>query len=131
MFLALRNQLALQLLKAADRANVGLVWDTHHTIAAGKEDPAFTIAHLGPYVRHVHLKDSVPAGKDVRYVLTGKGTIPMKEVVRLLASHQYQGVYCFEWEKRWHPEIEEPEVAFPQFADTMRGYLEAAGVKPG
>ena len=38
----------LQILRAADRVNVGLVWDTHHTIVAGKEDPAFTIAQLGP-----------------------------------------------------------------------------------
>jgi hypothetical protein len=42
----------------------------------------------------------------------------------------YTGYYCFEWEKKWHPEIEDPEVAFPHYAKTMTAYLEAAGVKP-
>jgi len=43
---------------------------------------------------------------------------------------KYGGFYNFEWEKRWHPEIEEPEVAFPQFADVLGGYLRHAGIKP-
>jgi hypothetical protein len=28
-----------------------------------------------------------------------------------------------EWEKRWHPDIAEPEVAFPQYAALLREYL--------
>ena len=54
----------------------------------------------------------------------------MKAQVQVLASHGYQGFYCFEWEKKWHPEIEEPEVAFPHYARVMTGYLQEAGVKP-
>ena len=54
----------------------------------------------------------------------------MQEQVRVLAGHGYSGYYCFEWEKKWHPEIEEPEVAFPHYARVMTGYLQAAGVKP-
>ena len=42
----------------------------------------------------------------------------------------YQGYYCFEWEKKWHPEIEDPEIAFPHYAKLMAEYLTAAGVKP-
>jgi hypothetical protein len=30
-----------------------------------------------------------------------------------------------EWEKRWHPEIEEPEVALPQYLDLLRAWLES------
>ena len=47
----------------------------------------------------------------------------------MLAEGGYKGYYCFEWEKKWHPEIEEPEVAFPHYARTMREYLAEAGVK--
>jgi predicted xylose isomerase-like sugar epimerase len=53
----------------------------------------------------------------------------VKEQVRVLAAAGYKGLYCFEWEKKWHPEIEEPEVAFPHYAKTMAEYLSAAGVK--
>jgi sugar phosphate isomerase/epimerase len=113
----------LELLKTAAMDNVALVWDAHHTFVAGKEQPGATFAALGKYVRHTHLKDSKPEGAEVRYVLTGSGTVPVRETVRVLAAAGYKGFYGFEWEKGWHPEIEEPEVAFPHFVETIRGYL--------
>jgi sugar phosphate isomerase/epimerase len=119
----------LALLQAADMPNVALLWDAHHTFVAGKEDPASTFKALGKYVRHTHLKDSRPDGADVKYVLIGTGTVPVRETVNVLVRSGYKGYYCFEWEKAWHPEIEEPEVAFPHYADTMRRYLTEAGYK--
>jgi hypothetical protein len=56
-------------------------------------------------------------------VLTGAGTVPVRDQVRLLNAAGYKGYYGFEWEKGWHPEIEEPEVAFPHFVRTIREYL--------
>lgn len=112
-----------------------ILWDAHHTFVSGKEQPEATFKRLGKWVRHTHLKDSVQKPGttgvlDRTYVLTGKGEVPVKEQVRVLATAGYKGFYCFEWEKRWHPEIEEPEVSFPQYAKTMAEYLTAAGVKP-
>ena len=107
-----------------------LLWDAHHTFAAGKEQPAETYAKLGRWIRHTHLKDSRPEGADRRYVLLGTGDVPVKEQVKVLVKAGYKGYYCLEWEKKWHPEIEEPEVAFPQYAKTMQEYLTEAGVKP-
>jgi sugar phosphate isomerase/epimerase len=106
--------------------NVALLWDAHHTFVAGKEAPAETFKALGRFIRHTHLKDSRPEGSDVRYVLTGEGTVPLKETVRVLAAAGYAGYYCFEWEKKWHPEIEEPEVAFPHYVRVMTAYLAEA-----
>ena len=122
----------IPILEGAKSKNVAFLWDAHHTCVEG-EKPADTFQQLGKYTRHTHLKDSLPIpGKpkeDRRYVLTGTGDIPVKEIVRVLASNGYKGYYCFEWEKRWHPEIDEPEIAFPHYAKTMRGYLADAGVK--
>ena len=108
-------------LEGAAMDNVALLWDAHHTFVSGKESPAATFAALKRFVRHTHLKDSRPEGSGIRYVLTGEGTVPVAETVKVLASGGYQGFYCFEWEKGWHPEIEEPEVAFPHFVKVMRG----------
>jgi hypothetical protein len=47
----------------------------------------------------------------------------------LLVEHGYRGYYSFEWEKVWHPEIEEPEIAFPDFVRTATQYLKEAGFK--
>jgi sugar phosphate isomerase/epimerase len=117
-----------EILVAVNLPTVALLWDAHHTVVAGGEAPAETWRALGPYVRHTHLKDSRPEKDGVRYVLTGEGTVPVRETVRVLAEGGYKGYYCFEWEKKWHPEIEEPEVAFPQYARTVAGYLTAAGI---
>ena len=114
------------ILREVSLPQVALLWDAHHTVVAGKESPAQTWQRIGPYVRHVHLKDSRPEGKDVHYVLTGAGTVPVRDTVRLLAANGYPGFYSFEWEKRWHPELEEPEIAFPQFALVMTEYLSSS-----
>ncbi len=119
----------LAILKGANLPTAALLWDAHHTFVAGKEQPADTFKQLGKLTRHTHLKDSKPEGKDRRYVLTGTGEVPVKQQVKVLATNGYRGYYCFEWEKRWHPEIEEPEIAFPHYAKVMREYLAEAGVK--
>ena len=118
----------LELLQRADSPGVALLWDGHHTYVSGKEQPEVTVAKLGRYIRHTHLKDSVPAGNDRRYVLTGTGDVPVKRQIAALVKIGYRGFYSFEWEKRWHPEIEEPEVAIAQYAKVAAGYLKEAGV---
>src|SRR3989441_992200 len=118
----------LEILQKADSPNVALLWDAHHTFVSGKEQPEDTVRQLGRYIRHTHLKDSVPAGNDRRYVLTGTGQVPVKRQIEALVKIGYRGYFSFEWEKRWHPEIEEPELAFAQFADVAGGYLRELGV---
>jgi hypothetical protein len=44
-------------------------------------------------------------------------------MVGLLADGGYQGWVSVEWEKRWHPEIEEPEVALPQHRGLLDSWL--------
>ena len=119
----------LEILQQADSPAVALLWDAHHTFVSGKEEPEDTVRHLGRYIRHTHLKDSVPDGKDRKYVLTGTGEVPVKRQVAALARTGYRGFYSFEWEKRWHPEIAEPEVAIAQFATVAGEYLRGAGVR--
>lgn len=120
----------LDIIKRADSPGADILWDAHHTFAFGKEEPEATVLALGQHIRHTHLKDSVPAGNDRKYVLTGKGEVPMKRQIAALAATGYRGFYNFEWEKRWHPDIEEPEVAFAQFADVVTSYMLEAGVRP-
>jgi sugar phosphate isomerase/epimerase len=110
-------------LRQADSEHVGLLWDAHHTFASSGEEPEFTVKELGKWIRHVHLKDSIGSGEDRKYVLTGRGNVPVRRQVRALESIGYKGFYCFEWEKRWHPEIEDPEIAIADYAHVMRQYL--------
>ncbi len=120
----------LQIMEGVSMPEVGVLWDAHHTCVTGKEKPEETYKRLGRYIHHTHLKDSTQKGEEIHYVLTGKGTVPVRETVEVLARNKYKGLYCFEWEKAWHPDIDEPEVAFPHYAKTIGEYLKESGVNP-
>ena len=103
-------------LQGAHSDHVGLLWDANHTFADSGEDPEFTVKQLGPWIRHTHLKDSTGSGEDRKYVLTGKGNVPIRKQLESLRSIGYKGFYCFEWEKLWHPDLQDPEIAIADFA---------------
>ena len=100
---------------------VALLWDVHHPWAFRGEAPEVSARNLSPYIRNTHWKDSspLPDGKR-RLRLPGEGAVPLRRIRDALAAVGYDGWYTFEWEKRWHPEIEEPDVAIPAFAAFFR-----------
>jgi sugar phosphate isomerase/epimerase len=106
-------------LTQAGSDHIGLLWDAHHTFATSNEDPEFTVKQLGPWIRHTHLKDSTGSGEDRKYVLTGRGNVPIQKQIEVLRAIGYKGYYCFEWEKLWHPDIDEPEVAIADYAHVV------------
>lgn len=118
------SPLLKQVLTEADHPNALLLWDAHHTFVDGHEEPEFTVGELGKWIRHTHLKDSVPLNGDRHYVLTGKGDVPIQRQVQSLLGIGYKGYFCFEWEKLWHPDIAEPEVAIADFSRVVSGYLQ-------
>jgi sugar phosphate isomerase/epimerase len=117
-----------EILERADSPAVAFLWDAHHTFVQSREVPADTVRQLGRWIRHTHLKDSIAVGAERRYVLTGSGEVPVRHQIEALAQAGYRGAYSFEWEKRWHPAIEEPEVAIPHYAEVASEYLRGAGV---
>jgi len=117
------SPLLKQVLTEADHPNALLLWDAHHTFVDGHEEPEFTVRELGQWIRHTHLKDSVPQNGERHYVLTGKGDVPVARQVQALSATNYKGYFCFEWEKLWHPDIAEPEVAIADFARVAPTYL--------
>ncbi len=102
---------------------IGAVWDVHHPFRMG-EDIETTWRAIGSRTKHVHIKDARrrPDGS-WQLVLLGEGEVPCQDVVKLLAEKGYNGYLSAEWEKKWHPEIEEPEVALPQHAEVLRRWM--------
>src|SRR6516164_185491 len=121
------SALLKQVLTETDHPNALLLWDAHHTFVDGREEPEFTVRELGKWIRHTHLKDSVAVNGERHYVLTGKGDVPVRRQMQALANIGYQGFFCFEWEKLWHPEIAEPEIAIADFARVVPTYLMKSG----
>lgn len=108
----------------------GALWDMGHTPRVGGESPRETWAAIGPRVGYTHIKDAThdPSHPQAmedgwRYVLPGTGQLPLRECIELLRRHGYDGWLLFEHEKRWHPELLEPEVAFPAFSRWVRSVM--------
>lgn len=99
---------------------VGVLWDIHHPYRYMGEKPADTYQNLMPWLRHVHLKDSVMEQGAVRYKLPGYGDIPLGECVSLLKEHDYAGFYSLEWVKRWDTTLEEPGIVFAHFINYIK-----------
>lgn len=107
-----------RLLQATAHPAVFSLWDVHHPFRLG-EPPPETYALLGPTLRHIHVKD----GRDGGYSLMGEGDVPVESMLDLALDGGYTGAISVEWEKRWHPEIADPEVALPQYAQKLSAYL--------
>lgn len=105
--------------KDLGNANVGILYDIHHPYRFFGEEPAYTIDNIGPYIKHVHIKDSVQNGKQIKYSMVGEGTLPVKETILLLEKSGFNGFYSLEWVKRWDLTLEEPGIAFAHFIDYM------------
>ena len=57
--------------------------------------------------------------------LDGDGDFPAERLLSILSSCGYQRFISFEWEKKWYPQIPDPEIALPQFARWARKTLAA------
>jgi sugar phosphate isomerase/epimerase len=115
------------LLSRVESPAVGALWDIVHTSRMG-ETPDEVADLLGDRIVHVHIKDGrgETGAQAWELVLLGQGDVPVAGVLRALRAHGYGGWLTVEWEKKWHPEIAEPEVALPQHAEAMARLMGAA-----
>jgi sugar phosphate isomerase/epimerase len=105
----------LYVMEGAASPHVGLVWDVCNMWIVTKEPPEDVYATLKSYIRHTHIKDlKIENGKE-EYVLLGTGIVPIFVAIDLLYKNNYPGYYSFEWEKLWHPEIPEPQIALADY----------------
>lgn len=113
----------VNVMTAANHPNTGLVWDIANMWTITKEPPGEVYKKLRPWIKHTHLKDATLANDKLSYTLLGKGEVPIFDAIDLLMKDNYKGYYSFEWEKLWHPEIAEPEIALADFSKTMRKHI--------
>jgi sugar phosphate isomerase/epimerase len=106
-----------EILAQAACPRAGVVWDPANSFIATQERPTEGAAILGAAIRHVHIKDLHRSGNGWNYVATGAGDFPLLELLSVLQRLHYDRFLSFEWEKKWHPEIEDAEVALPHFVN--------------
>jgi sugar phosphate isomerase/epimerase len=116
---AAAGETAAILLQAAS-PKAGVVWDPANSFAATQEQPAHGAARLRVAIRHVHIKDLRRDRDGWKHVLTGEGDFPLFDLKGALDRLGYERFLSFEWEKKWHPEIADADIALPHFARWFR-----------
>lgn len=111
------------IMRAAAHPQVGLLWDVVNMWADGGESPKVVYQKLRNYIRHVHIKDAKRVDGKLQYVLVGEGEAPLREAIAALVAGGYTGYYSLEWEKKWVPELAEPDVAFPHYPKAVARYF--------
>ncbi len=116
----------LFVMEGAANPHVGLVWDVCNMWIVTKEPPEEVYASLKPYIHHTHIKDlKIENGKE-EYVLLGTGIVPIFQAIDLLYKNNYPGYYSFEWEKLWHPEIPDPQIALADYPLAIKKHFRQA-----
>jgi sugar phosphate isomerase/epimerase len=113
-----------KIMQSASNPNVGLVWDPVNMWTITKESPAEVYKKLKPYIHHTHIKDAKLVDGKPQYTFLGTGDAPIFEAIDALVKGGYKGYYSFEWEKLWHPELAEPELALADYPKAMKKHFE-------
>ena len=113
-----------RLIEGCGSDNVGILWDCLHPFRYGL-DLRETYEAVRDKIHHVHMKDAgdlTPWG--FTPALVGDGEMDLQTAVDILRENDYREYVCFEWEKLWHPQIAEAEIACPQFMESVLKMLE-------
>lgn len=116
-----------ELLDVAGDEGTGALWDLHHPVRMG-EPVEETARLLVSRTYHTHVKDSIQGGG---HTLLGEGDIPLRDLIGALHRAGYHDYLSLEWERAWHPEMQAPEVAFPQAAQYLTQLLAELGIPKG
>lgn len=113
----------LEVLNRTTSPAIGVIWDIANPFGGNDESIYYTYGKLGKYIKHTHIKDIKGFGENVEICMVGNGDIPIGDVISLLKDNGYNGWLSFEWEKKWHPDIEEPDIALPHFIEYIKKFL--------
>ncbi|NEU08582.1 sugar phosphate isomerase/epimerase [Flavihumibacter sp. R14] len=113
----------LKIMMQAQHKHTGLLWDISNMWTITKEPPSEVYNKLKKYIRHTHIKDAQMIDDKLQYCLLGEGDVPVFDAIGELQKDNYTGYYSFEWEKLWHPEIAEPEIALAHYPKAMSKYF--------
>lgn len=135
---------AARVLAAVGHASAGALWDVMHTWRAG-EEPGTSRRLLAPFLGYVQVKD-IASAEDTTPLPPGEGVLPLREVVQLLThagdakdpiaavgtggspvagprADPSRGWLCWEYEKRWYPQVPELPPLLPAVRDHLRGLM--------
>lgn len=115
---------AAAMLDAVGHRAFGAIWDIQHTWRAG-DQAKDAWAALGPHAIEIHVKDGRETDSGWQQTDLGAGELPVADCIERARTDGFDGWLVVEWEKHWHPELAEPEVAFPAHRSALTDILGA------
>lgn len=92
------------ILEAVDSPNLGITLDTANFLVSGI-DPVEATRRLAERIVHTHLKDAKRSQAGWECVALGEGDVDFNTIFSLLASSEYDGWHCVEYEGSEDPDV--------------------------
>ncbi len=115
---AARLEILMRLLEMLD-PSIKILYDPANMIMAGERHEE-SFESIKSRIAHVHIKDFVLEGGRIVYVRPGRGIVPLCRIVRDLHETGYQGYISVEWEKMWHPYLDDPNQVIPEYIEYIK-----------
>jgi len=114
-------------LQGVENPALGICWDVANSYFVEPLEKTFEA--IKDRLCHVHFKDAAKQGAKEISRLPGAGDVDLRRAMKILADAGYDGYLSFEWEKKWQPDLDEPEVAFPAYIHYVRGLMKQLPVR--
>lgn len=108
------------IMNSQDLETTGIIWDYVNMHLKTGETVKEMVDVLQSYINFVQIKDGYLKEGVHEYTLPGKGEIPVLDILKAVDAMDYKGFISLEWEKRWHPELVDLELALPLFKKLMK-----------
>lgn len=113
----------MPVLEKVDSPYLGVLWDIEHTFKVYGEDISEFLDKTWKYIKHTHIKDAKKTADGFKLCMIGEGDVPIGGIIGILKERSYEGYLSLEWEKKWVPYLEEPEVVIPAYIKYVKKYL--------
>jgi len=111
---------ALEIARRLGDPRFGLVYAPDHSFMYETTASAELLPQIRPWTHQVYIADLVREEGGQRWVLPGRGEVPLRETIGYLDAAGFDGFYSFKWEKIWNPDLPEPHEAMPHFISFMQ-----------
>lgn len=117
----------MRLVRGVDSPALGIVYDIFNSFADGREAWEETYGRIKDHILYCHVKDGYHrADGKYEHVHLGAGDLPLREILSRFKADGFGGYLSYEWEKKWHPELDPPEKVLPHYAHKLKGLWDSA-----